>query len=61
MPEIYFPTVRLRPRKDKANNKVESITIIDGSGTAADSGSAEGNTEPLPVPSEAPKCARHTP
>ena len=29
-----------------------------GSGTAADSGSAEGSTEPLPGPSEAPKLVR---
>jgi hypothetical protein len=53
--------MRLRLRKDKANNKAVSSAIIDGSGAAADSGAAEGSTEPLQEPNDAPKCPRHTP
>src|SRR5262245_45403810 len=39
---------------------VSSSNALAGSGTAADSDSAEGSAEPLPEPSEVPKCARHT-
>ena len=52
----------VRERRTTNQAPVASTTSgsVAGSGTAADSGSAEGSAEPLPGPSEAPKCARHT-
>ena len=45
-------------KKSAAIESVNNSTAAAGSGTAADSGSAEGIAEPLPGPREVPKLAR---
>jgi hypothetical protein len=59
---ICHKTRRLKgaSRQNRVAAPIISNHAFVGSGTAPESGSAEGSDELLPGPSEAPKLARHT-
>jgi len=48
------------PRRQAIPSPTRTSKALAGSGTAGDSGSAEGSAAPLPAPSEAPKLLRQT-